>query len=79
MNKIIKSSDNQIATQDYVNLLQNIKQRIQQSQVKALLAVNKELILLYQNTGQMIAQKQNESHWGSHFFENLAKDHRERD
>ena len=47
MNKIIKSSDNQIATQDYVNLLQNIKQRIQQSQVKALLAVNKELILLY--------------------------------
>ncbi len=56
---------------EYLDLMQNIKHEIQHTQYKAALSVNKELIGLYYNIGQMINEHKT---WGSKFFENLAAD-----
>ncbi len=39
---------------EYLDLVQTIKQEIQQAQYKATLSVNKELIMLYYNIGKII-------------------------
>ena len=46
--------------EEYVRALSDIKLHIQQAQVKAALAANKELILLYWTIGKTIAEKQKE-------------------
>ena len=56
---------------EYLDLVQNIKQEIQHAQYKAALSVNKELIGLYYNIGQLINEHKT---WGSKFIENLAAD-----
>lgn len=58
----------------YPNLLQDIKQRILSSQLKAALSVNVEMIHLYWNIGNDIAQKQKEKGWSSKVIPLLAKD-----
>lgn len=58
----------------YPNLLQDIKQRILSSQLKAALSVNAEMIHLYWNIGNDIAQKQKEKGWSSKVIPLLAKD-----
>lgn len=58
----------------YPNLLQDIKQRILSSQLKAALSVNAEMINLYWNIGNDIAQKQNIQGWSSKVIPLLAKD-----
>ena len=59
---------------NYVALLEGLKQRIQSSQVKAALAVNQELILLYWHIGQEILTRQQEQGWGSKVIDRLAQD-----
>ena len=56
---------------EYLDLVQNIKQEIQHAQYKAALSVNKELIGLYYNIGQLINAHKT---WGSKFIDNLAAD-----
>ena len=56
---------------EYLNLVQTIKQEIQQAQYKATLSVNKELITLYYNIGKIINEHNS---WGNKFIENLAAD-----
>ena len=56
---------------EYLNLVQTIKQEIQQAQYKATLSVNKELITLYYNIGKIINEHKS---WGNKFIENLAAD-----
>lgn len=51
--------------------IRKIKEEIQSSQYKAINVVNKELILLYWNIGNVILKN---SEWGSKFIDNLAKD-----
>jgi len=68
----IKSSS--VSIKDYANVLLSIKKQIQESQVKAALAANKELIKLYWSIGKTIAAKQKESGWGSGVIERLAND-----
>ena len=43
---------------DYHAFLQNIKTRVQQAQLKAVVAVNQELILLYWQIGKEILARQ---------------------
>jgi len=45
-----------------------LKGRIRQSQIKAAVKVNTELLLLYWDLGQDIVARQMESAWGSGFF-----------
>ena len=58
----------------YKNLLTDIKQRILSAQLKAALSVNAEMIFLYWQIGDSIAQKQKEQGWSSGVIPQLAKD-----
>lgn len=59
---------------DYKTLLGNIQKRIQESQLKAVLAVNSELILLYWEIGKMLFEKMEAEGWGAKTIDRLAKD-----
>lgn len=58
----------------YAEFLLGLKARIQQAQVRAALAVNRELVLLYWQIGREILQKQRELGWGAKVVERLSKD-----
>lgn len=51
-----------------------IKQRIRQSQIKAAVRVNEELLRLYWDLGEEIVNRQAEVAWGSGFFAQLSKE-----
>ena len=59
---------------DYKNWLKDLKSKIQQSQIKAALAVNSQLILLYWELGRQIVEKQEHAKWGSGFIDQLSTD-----
>lgn len=59
---------------DYFTLLRDIKERIRSAQYAALKEVNKELISLYWDIGQMIVERQQGDTWGKSVVEQLALD-----
>ncbi|MCC5626878.1 PDDEXK nuclease domain-containing protein [Nostoc sphaeroides CHAB 2801] len=59
---------------DYRHLLMEIKQRIRSAQYEALKAVNREMINLYWDIGQIIVTQQQGASWGKSVVEQLAKD-----
>jgi len=61
-------------TKEYATTLASIKKRVQEAQVRASLAANKELLMLYWSIGKIIVEKQKKSRWGSNLIERLAKD-----
>ena len=61
-------------TSDYKQWLTDLKSRIRQSQIKAAIKVNTELLRLYWDLGKDIVVRQMESTWGSGFFEQLSQD-----
>lgn len=61
-------------SKSYQTLLADLKQRIRTAQVRAALAVNQELVLLYWGIGKEILARQGEEGWGSKVVERLAKD-----
>lgn len=60
--------------QSYSDFLSALKTRIRHAQVRAALAVNRELVLLYWQIGRGILSRQNEQDWGSKVIERLARD-----
>jgi predicted nuclease of restriction endonuclease-like (RecB) superfamily len=58
----------------YENFLQNLKERIHQSQIRAILAVNSELVRLYWQIGRDILKRQQEYGWGAKVIDQLAAD-----
>jgi hypothetical protein len=58
----------------YAALLKDIKERVRTAQVRAALAVNRELILLYWSIGRDILDRQKAEGWGTKVIERLAKD-----
>ena len=58
----------------YQSLLGDIKTAIQQARLRAVLAVNTELILLYWQTGKMIAERQQHEGWSAKVIPRLAID-----
>lgn len=58
----------------YQSLLGDIKTAIQQARLRAVLAVNTELILLYWQTGKMIAERQQQEGWSAKVIPRLAVD-----
>ena len=58
----------------YPALLEDIKARIQTAQIKASLAVNRELIALYWSIGRDIVKRQREEGWGAKVIDRLAAD-----
>ena len=63
-----------IPPDSYELFLTDLKKRIRTAQVKAALAVNKELILLYWQIGRDILQRQAVEGWGGKVVTQLAKD-----
>jgi predicted nuclease of restriction endonuclease-like (RecB) superfamily len=59
---------------NYDAFLSTLKQRIRTAQVRAALAVNQELVLLYWQIGREILQRQHEEGWGTKVIERIAKD-----
>lgn len=70
----VPMEDQSPSPQTYAALLASIKQRIQTAQVRAALAVNRELVLLYWGIGKEILARQQEEGWGTKVIERLAKD-----
>ncbi len=63
-----------ISSQEYTKTLAYLKKQIQESQIKAMISANKELIKLYWTIGETIAIKQEKDGWGANVIEKLAKD-----
>lgn len=59
---------------EYKAWIQELKQRISSSQIKAGLAVNAEMITLYWSIGKDIFEKQEKLGWGSKIVEQMSKD-----
>lgn len=60
--------------EDYNNFLTGIKERLKTAQVRAALAVNKELIHFYWGLGNELIHKQKTYKWGEQFLEQFSKD-----
>jgi hypothetical protein len=58
----------------YAALFKDIKERVRTAQVRAALAVNRELIVLYWSIGRDILDRQKIEGWGTKVIERLAKD-----
>lgn len=58
----------------YDTLLQQLKHRIHTAQVRAALAVNRELVMLYWHIGREILTRQQQQDWGAKVIDKLAKD-----
>jgi len=58
----------------YKQLLADVKNKIQHAQVKAVIAVNQELLLLYWEIGKLIVARQKKEGWGAKVREQLSKD-----
>ncbi|MBU0571394.1 MAG: DUF1016 family protein [Candidatus Omnitrophica bacterium] len=63
-----------IHTKQYLDFLREVKERIRSAQYEALKKVNKELINLYWDIGNMIVDKQSKDGWGKAVVETLAAD-----
>nr|WP_199299322.1 PDDEXK nuclease domain-containing protein [Trichocoleus sp. FACHB-46] len=63
-----------MSSNDYEKFLRNLKERIRNAQVRAALAVNKELVLLYWQVGKDILSRQQQAGWGAKIITQLAAD-----
>ena len=61
-------------SKSYQDLLVRLKSQIQTARVRAALAVNQELVVLYWRIGKEILTRQKEEGWGAGVIERLAKD-----
>lgn len=64
----------EIMTSEYKHWLGELKQRIRQSQIKAAVKVNTELLQLYWQLGSEIVEKQQNAKWGDSFLKQLSAD-----
>lgn len=58
----------------YADLLEDLKKRIREAQVRAGLTVNRELIRLYWEIGKSILKRQKSARWGDKVLDKLARD-----
>src|SRR5262250_3879988 len=58
----------------YEPFLKELKERIRTAQVRAALAVNRELVLLYWSIGRDILIRQKQHGWGAKIIDRLAAD-----
>ena len=67
-------SSESIITTEYAEFIKTLKTDIQRSQIKAALAVNRELVLLYWRIGNGILARQKEFGWGAKVVEQISLD-----
>ena len=59
---------------EYKEWVKELSKRYKQSQIKAAVKVNRELLLFYWSLGKDIARLKAESKWGTGFVKNLSRD-----
>ena len=64
----------QLLPDTYPALLQELKQRIREAQLRASVSVNRELVLLYWRIGRDILVRQERERWGAKVIDRLAAD-----
>ena len=64
----------QIANIDYADWLQSISKRYRQSQIKAAVAVNTEMLRFYFGLGADIVRMEKDQPWGKGFLKRLSID-----
>jgi predicted nuclease of restriction endonuclease-like (RecB) superfamily len=67
-------TESQLIPEDYQDFLHSLKERIRKAQVRAALAVNHELVLLYWQIGRDILARQQRQGWGAKVIDRLARD-----
>ncbi len=68
--------DGMLADKEYVEWLKELKARYRQSQLRAAVKANNEVLEYYWSLGRDIVAKKAESKWGSGFFNQLSLDMR---
>ena len=63
-----------LVPEGYAQLLADLKRRIQAAQLRASLAVNRELVLLYWQIGRDILDRQERERWDAKVIDRLAAD-----
>jgi predicted nuclease of restriction endonuclease-like (RecB) superfamily len=63
-----------ILNQEYTNWISELKSSIKNRQIKAAIAVNSNLILMYWDLGKQISEKQQDTKWGTGFIDQLSND-----
>ena len=63
-----------INDKSYLDFLADLKLKIQTAQVKAAIAVNRELIILYWEIGRSILLRQEQAGWGAKVIDRLSAD-----
>jgi predicted nuclease of restriction endonuclease-like (RecB) superfamily len=58
----------------YAEFLAELKERVRSSQLTAMLSVNRELIVLYWETGRSIVERQRQYQWGDQVMDRLSRD-----
>ncbi len=66
--------ERQALPDSYPVFLQELKQRIRESQLQASISVNRELVLLYWRIGRDILVRQKRENWGAKVIDRLAAD-----
>jgi predicted nuclease of restriction endonuclease-like (RecB) superfamily len=69
-----KKEPAELSPEGYAELLGQLKERIRSAQVRAALAVNRELVLLYWQIGREILARQGREGWGTRVIDSLAAD-----
>jgi len=59
---------------EYKSILSDLKEKILFSQQKAIYSVNKELVLLYWEIGNIILENQSKEGWGAKIIDSLSND-----
>lgn len=59
---------------NYVSVLEGLKEKIRLARQKTVLAVNRELLLVYWEIGNTILQQQSVQGWGAKVIDKLAAD-----
>ena len=59
---------------EYLAWIAELSNRYRQSQIKAAVMVNSEMLRFYWSVGKDIAERQYDNRYGSHFYENLSRD-----
>ncbi len=70
----MSTAGNEIESADYIRLLAGLKERIRSARLKAAVAINQELVLLYWSIGRDILDRQDSAGWGARIVDKLAAD-----
>ena len=74
MGLLQRQSSELIQDKDYLNWIKELSKRFMQSQVKAAVRVNQEMLRFYWSLGKDISERKMDNKYGSHFYENLSRD-----